>query len=72
MVRVRTRFDCGHELDVDVRVDDDVTVPDTVRGLGQCPSCMGEGNLVAISGVAPQPGGQELVLDSILMIPVEG
>jgi len=72
MARVRTRFDCKHETDIDVAVDRDITIPDVVRGLGQCPDCMGEEHVIAVSGVAPQPGGQELVLDSILMMPIEG
>jgi hypothetical protein len=54
-----------------VSVDGDVTVPDLVRGLGQCPTCMSEERLIAISGVAPHPGGRELVLDSILMMPID-
>jgi hypothetical protein len=33
---------------------------------------MGEEHVIAVSGVAPQPGGKELVLDSILMMPIEG
>ncbi|MBV9280043.1 MAG: hypothetical protein JOZ41_08185 [Chloroflexi bacterium] len=69
---VPTLFDCGHRADVKVSVDGDVTVPDLVRGLGQCPACMSEERLIAISGVAPQPGGRELVLDSILMMPIDG
>lgn len=67
--QVRTIFDCRHETEVSVRVDSDVAVPEVVRGLGQCPSCMGEEKLFAVPGIAPQPGGQ-VVLDSILMIPV--
>jgi hypothetical protein len=69
---VSTLFDCGHRTDVTVSLDTDVTVPELVRGLGQCPACMSEGRLVAISGVAPQRGGRQLVLDSILMMPVDG
>ena len=72
MARVHTRFDCQHEAEVDVSIDDDITIPEVVRGLGQCPECMGERHLIAVSGVAPQPGGQQLVLDSILMMPIEG
>jgi hypothetical protein len=67
---VHTVFDCKHEKEIDVDIDDDVEVPASVRGLGQCPDCIGEPNLVPVSGVAPKPGGQELVLDSIMMIPV--
>lgn len=72
MARVHTVFDCKHETEIEVSVDDDVTIPEQVRGLGQCPDCMGEAQVVPVSGVAPQPGGKELVLDSILMIPIEG
>lgn len=72
MTLVRTLFDCQHETDVEVSIDDDIAVPEVVRGLGQCPDCMGEPHVIAVSGVAPQPGGQQLVLDSILMMPIEG
>jgi hypothetical protein len=72
VARVHTRFDCQHETDIDVSVDRDVTIPEVVRGLGQCPACMGEERVRAVSGVAPQSGGKELVLDSILMMPIEG
>jgi hypothetical protein len=70
--KVHTLFDCRHEADINVSIDDDVEVPEMVRGLGQCPACSGEEHLIAISGVAPQAGGRRLVLDSILMIPIEG
>ena len=70
MATVNTLFDCKHESLIDVRIDDDVVVPAQVRGLGQCPSCMGEESAVPVSGVAPQPGGKQLVLDSIMLIPV--
>jgi hypothetical protein len=70
MTIVHTRFDCKHELDVDVSIDDDVEVPETsVRGLGKCPTCSGGKDLVPVSGVAPQAGGQRLVVDSIMMMP---
>lgn len=69
MTRVHTRFDCSHEVDVDVAVDDDIEVPEMVRGLGQCAACSGEENLVPVSGVAPQAGGQKLIVDSIMLIP---
>jgi hypothetical protein len=72
VVYVHTVFDCKHEHEFDVRVDDDVVVPPSVRGLGKCPDCTGLENLVPVSGVAPQAGGGTLVLDSILMIPVDG
>lgn len=72
MVRVHTVFDCRHEQDLDVQVEDDVVIPASVRGLGKCPECKGESNAVPISGVAAGPDGQKLVLDSILMMPVEG
>jgi len=70
--RVHTRFDCEHETDVEVSIEEDVEIPDTVRGLGQCPTCMGKPHVIAVSGVAPQPGGRALMLDSILMMPIEG
>ncbi|MGH2449558.1 MAG: hypothetical protein ACRDFS_13280 [Chloroflexota bacterium] len=72
MPLVHTVFDCKHELDVEVSVDEDVMVPASVRGLGKCPSCKGYGETFAVSGIAPKPGGQQLVLDSILMMPAEG
>jgi hypothetical protein len=70
MARVHTVFDCKHELDVDVSIDEDIEVPDQVRGLGKCPSCAGYERSIAISGVAPQAGGRRLVLDSIQMMPM--
>lgn len=72
MVRVHTVFDCKHEHDLDVSIDDDVIVPATVRGLGKCPTCTGADHSVPVSGVEPQDGGKRLVLDSVLMIPIEG
>jgi len=68
VVRVRTVFDCGHDMDVDVEVDDDVQVPESVRGLGKCPSCTGKTNVIPVSGIAPAPGGKDVVLDTILML----
>lgn len=70
MVQVHTVFDCGHEQDIDVRIEDDVEIPEQVRGLGKCPACQGIEGMVPITGVAPGPGGRDLVLDSILMMPV--
>lgn len=70
MARVHTAFDCKHEHDVEVDVDDDVEIPASVRGLGKCPDCMAEERVIAVAGVAPQPGGQRVVLDSILMMPI--
>lgn len=70
MAHVHVRFDCTHELDVEVAIDDDVEVPASVRGLGDCPACTGETNVVPVSGVAPQPGGTRLVVDSIMMMPI--
>lgn len=72
MARVHTVFDCTHATDIEVSIDDDVEVPESVRGLGQCPACIGQAHVVPVSGVAPQPGGKRLVLDSILMIAIEG
>lgn len=72
MTHVNTLFDCKHETIIDVNIDDDVVVPHQVRGLGQCPECIGENNAMPVSGVAPQPGGRELVLDSIMLIPIGG
>jgi hypothetical protein len=68
--QVNTRFDCKHETVVEVDVDDDTEIPATVRGLGKCPNCRGEGNWIAISGVAPKAGGREVVLDSIHIMPM--
>ena len=70
LATVNTLFDCKHETVIEVQIDDDVIVPAQVRGLGQCPLCMGEESAVPVSGVAPQPGGKELVLDSIMLIPI--
>jgi hypothetical protein len=70
VARINTRFDCTHETVVDVNLDDDVVIPDQVRGLGKCPACLGDESAVPVSGVSPQPGGRELVLDSIMLIPV--
>lgn len=72
MARVRTLFDCKHQTDIDVSIDDDVKIPELARGLGNCPDCMGEPRVIAVAGIAPQPGGREVVLDSILMVPIEG
>lgn len=69
-VSVQTRFDCKHTVEVQVRLDDDVGVPDEVRGLGKCADCMKEGRLIPISGVQPQSDGK-LVVDSIFMMPIE-
>jgi hypothetical protein len=70
LATVNTLFDCKHETIIDVQIDDDVIVPALVRGLGQCPECMGEESAVPVSGVAPQTGGKALVLDSIMLIPI--
>lgn len=72
MMRVHTVFDCKHEQDLEVQIEDDVIIPASVRGLGKCPTCKGEVNSVPIAGVAPGADGRELVLDSILMMPVDG
>ncbi|GAC1323266.1 MAG: hypothetical protein NVS2B16_04040 [Chloroflexota bacterium] len=71
MARIHTLFDCKHETDLDVSIENDVEIPSTVRGLGKCPLCVGETHLVPVSGVAPQPGGR-IVVDSIMLIPIEG
>ena len=71
MARVNTLFDqCKHEKIIDVDVDADTEIPEQVRGLGLCPDCMEEEHVVPVSGVAPKPGGKQVVLDSILMIPI--
>jgi hypothetical protein len=70
LATVNTLFDCKHETIIDVQIDDDVIVPSQVRGLGKCPECMGEESAVPVSGVAPEPGGKQLVLDSIMLIPI--
>ena len=72
MRQVHATFDCKHEADVEISIEDDVRIPESVRGLGQCPACMGEERIVTIPGVAPQPGGRELVLDSVMLMAVEG
>jgi hypothetical protein len=66
---VNTLFDCKHERIVEVAIDDDIIVPERVRGLGKCPECSGEHSAIPVSGVAPQPGGKQLVLDSIMLMP---
>lgn len=71
MAQVKAIFDrCKHERVVDIAVDEDVQIPALVRGLGRCPECMEEPNVIAVGGIAPQPGGKEVVLDSILMMPI--
>lgn len=70
MVRVHTVFDCKHETEIDVDIDADVVVPESVRGLGKCGSCIGHDTVVPISGIVPQPGGETVVLDSILLMPI--
>jgi hypothetical protein len=70
MAYVHTVFDCKHEKEIDVSIEDDVEVPASVRGLGKCPDCLGLENAIPIAGVAPKPGGREVVLDSILMLAV--
>jgi hypothetical protein len=70
MAQVHTVFDCKHEREIDVEVDSDVVIPASARGLGKCPDCIGVGNIVPIAGVVPQAGGQTVVLDSILLMPV--
>jgi hypothetical protein len=72
MPQVHALFDCKHETDVEISIEDDVHIPERVRGLGQCPACMGEERVITIPGVAPQPGGRELVLDSVMVMAVEG
>ncbi len=70
MATVQTRFDCSHVTTVKVQLDDDVQVPEEVRGLGKCRACMEETNLIPITGVQPLPTG-DLVLDSIFWMPIE-
>jgi hypothetical protein len=67
---VHTVFQCQHEIDIDVDVDDDTEIPTSVPGLGACPDCKGESNTIPVPGIAPKPGGKDVVLDSILMISV--
>lgn len=71
MARVHTIFDCKHEREIEVSIESDVVIPPSIRGLGKCPECKGERETIAIAGVASQPGGERLVLDSVLMMPVE-
>jgi hypothetical protein len=71
MTKVNALFEaCKHERVIDVSIEDDVKVPPQVRGLGLCPDCMEEDNVVPVAGIAPQPGGREVVVDSILMMPI--
>ncbi|MGI8967957.1 MAG: hypothetical protein ACR2GA_02485 [Chloroflexota bacterium] len=71
MAQVQTRFDCKHEALIEVDVDGDVEIPQAaVRGLGKCPDCRSEKNLIAVSGVAPQGPRGRVVLDSIMMMPL--
>jgi hypothetical protein len=71
MAKVRALFDqCKHEKVIDVDVDADAEIPELVRGLGRCPDCMEGERIVAIAGIAPKPGGKEVVVDSILMMPI--
>jgi hypothetical protein len=65
-----TEFQCKHVTDVDLQIDDDITVPGLVRGLGKCKDCMNADNLIPISGVEPQANG-DLRLDSIFWMPIE-
>lgn len=69
MSLVHTVFDCKHETDLEVSIDEDVEIPSSVRGLGKCPQCVGGGHLVPVSGVAPQPDGR-VIVDSIMLIPI--
>lgn len=69
MVQVATIFACKHEILIEVDVDDEVRIPETVRGVGKCPACRGETNMIAVSGLAPMAGGKDVVLDSIMMMP---
>ena len=71
MPQVLAVFDCKHETRLEISIEDDVDIPSSVRGLGQCPACMGEERVITIPGVAPQPGGKELVLDSVMVMAVE-
>ena len=71
MPTVHTLFDCKHEKDIELSIEDDVEIPESVRGLGKCPDCTGGANLAAVGGIAPQAGGR-VVLDSIMLIPLGG
>lgn len=68
--RVNTLFDCKHEKTIEVELDDDVEIPDSVRGLGKCQQCAGHDHMIAVAGIAPSPGGRDVTLDSILMMPM--
>jgi len=70
LATVHTIFDCKHEKAIEVAVDDDTEIPAQVRGLGKCPDCRGNFELIAVSGVAPLPGGKRVVLDTIMMMPI--
>ncbi|MGI8827019.1 MAG: hypothetical protein ACR2JC_15525 [Chloroflexota bacterium] len=71
MAQVHAAFDCKHEVDLDVPIEDDVEIPACVRGLGKCPDCRDEGRLLPVAGVAPQPGGR-ILADSVMLIPIQG
>jgi hypothetical protein len=66
---VHTIFDCKHQKDIELSIEDDVEIPESVRGLGKCPDCTGALNLSAVGGIAPQPGGR-VVLDSVMLISI--
>lgn len=69
MVQVQTVFDCRHERELSVQIENDVVIPDQVRGIGKCPQCRGGGEYYNVAGIAPQSGGKELVLDTIMIMP---
>lgn len=70
MTTVHTVFDCAHDKMIEVSVDEDTEIPASVRGLGKCPDCSGQANLIAVAGITPKPGGRDVVLDSIMMMPL--
>ena len=70
MARIHTVFDCKHEADLEVSIEDDVEIPESVRGLGRCQACTGEARVIPVSGIAPLPGGR-VVVDSIMRMPLD-
>jgi len=68
--RIHADFDCKHDADVKVSLDDNVEIPANVRGVGKCPECMEEEHIMGIPGVSPKAGGEGMVLDNVMMIPI--
>lgn len=69
MADILVRFDCKHEQRFEVPIEADVRIPDHARGLGKCPECRGGGDWYPVAGVAPGERGDDLVVDSIMIMP---